>query len=200
MCACACVCLANEASLCLCVTLLCIGTITQPEDEWVLWMKGSFCVCVFAAEWTGRASGGDREEEQGDVGKWFSRWDPICETMHPKETFSHGPTTWIQIHPATRSELEGRMHLALTHRGEAQPSSFFVFFTSTFTSIQSQNSTEVTSWQLLWVIHSYHCPVSESVLLLYSVMGPRIYNDGVRLRARWPKYKMMPTKSSRWVC
>lgn len=63
-------------------------------------------------EWTRRASGGYREEEHRNVGKWFSRWDLICETVHPKETFSHGSTPWIQIQPATRSVLEGRMHLA----------------------------------------------------------------------------------------
>lgn len=107
-----------------CVFVCKVETITQPRDEWGLWM--SF-FSVFVREWTGRASGGDREEEQGDVGKWFSRWDLICETMHPKETFSHGPTPWIQIHPATRSALEGRMHLASTRSGEVQ---LFLFFSS----------------------------------------------------------------------
>lgn len=110
---------------------------------------------VFELDWTGRASGGDREEEQRDVGKWFSRWDPICETMHPKETFSHGPTTWIQIHPTT--EQEGQMHLASTRSGGVQPFSFFFY-----PSIQSKTSTEVTSWQLLWVTHSYLCQLAQS--------------------------------------
>lgn len=86
------------------------------------------CVCVFVQEHSGRGSGGDREEEQRDVGEWFSRWNLICETMHPKETFSHGPTPWIQIRSTTHPAQEGRMHLASTRGGEVQPAFPFSFF------------------------------------------------------------------------
>lgn len=40
---------------------------------------------------------------------------------------------------------------------------FLFFFTSTSTSIQSQHLVVVTSWQLLWVIHSYLWLVTETV-------------------------------------
>lgn len=85
-----------KVSLYLCVKSLHTGTITQPEDEWGLRTR-VLCVCerVDGSERTD----GDREEEHRDSDKWFSRWDLICETMHPKETFSHGSSPWIQIHP-----------------------------------------------------------------------------------------------------
>lgn len=118
------VCCESRASVCLCVSFSALGQLlSHGINEVCGWV-----FCVFVREWTGRASGGDREEEQGDVGKWFSRWDLICETMHPKETFSHGPTPWIQIYPTTRSALEGRMHLASTRSGEVQLFPFFFFF------------------------------------------------------------------------
>lgn len=139
----------------------------------------SFFECVFEREWTGRASGGDREEERRDVGKWFSRWDPICETMHPKETFSHGPTTWIQIHPATRSEQEGQMHLASTRSGGVQPFSF-LFFYPYFYPITKLNWGDI----MAAVMSHPFIPLSTSTifLLLFSVMDPCIYNERACVR------------------
>lgn len=133
-----------------------------------------FFFCVFVREWMGRASGGDREEEQGDVGKWFSRWDLICETVHPKETFSHGPTLWIQIHSATRSELEGRMHLASTR--STAFSLFFFYLNVYFYPITKLNRGDFMEAVMSHPFISLSC--NWICLLLFSVMGPRIYNDG----------------------
>lgn len=92
------------------------------------------CVCMNEkSKWRGQmggvggVEGGTEESGGGGVGKWFSRWDPQCETMHPKETFSHEPITWIQIphcrHP--RSQREGQTHLAFNRSKEVHPLSFF---------------------------------------------------------------------------
>lgn len=74
---------------------------------------------------------------------------------------------------ATRSALEGRMHLAST-RSEVQ---LFFFFTSTFTSIQSQNSDFMAA-----VMSHPFIPFSCNRLcvLSFGVMGPRIYNVGAK--------------------
>lgn len=168
------------ARVCVCVCVQSCSALRQLLSPGMNEFCGWFFLCVFVREWTGRASGGDREEEQGDVGKWFSRWDLICETMHPKETFSHGPTPWIQIHPATRrSALEGRMHLASTRSGEVQPPLFLFFFSFLPRRLLPSNH----ETQLRW-LHgscyesSIHAFLSWGCLLLFSVMGPRIYNDG----------------------
>lgn len=106
----------------LCVKLLCAGTITQPQDEWGLWMR---CVCLYESGRKDRVEGTERRS-RGTRGKRFSRWDLICETVHPKETFSHGLTPWIQIQPTSRSGLEGRTHLASTRSGEVQAAFLFL--------------------------------------------------------------------------
>lgn len=133
-------------------------------------------LCVFVWDWTGGTSGGDRKEEQRDVGKRFSRWDLICETMHPKETFSHGLTPWIQIHPTTRSGLEGRTHLASTHSGEVQAAfSFFClyFYFHPITTLSCGDfMAALMSHPFIPLACNWNC------LLSFSVMGPCIYNDG----------------------
>lgn len=132
--------LSQSTSQCACVSL--------QWDNYTIWgwmrsVVEFLWVCLYNS---GLEEGADgtREEEPRDVGEWFSRWDLIWKTMHPKETFSHGLISWIQIHPCPPA-LFGKDICTLLQPIMEKPSSS-VFFFVFFTLIQSQIPAVVTSW------------------------------------------------------
>lgn len=168
------------------------------------------CACVCACVW-----GWEEQVERTERRSWWRGWgvgglwaSDFPDEIHNvrrcilKRRFLMGPPHEYKFPAATaattRSELEGQTHLASTRREEAQPFSFFFFFL-TSTPIQSQNPTGMTSRRPLWLIHSYFCLTAASVLLLFRVTGPRVYNDRPHQRAPRPERTMLPKRRGRWV-